>query len=257
MLVFVPDIEPAQSVKAIARLAKRVAVSVADSLAYVQEGKAVVTGYPLGQRVTKWAREEARAVFGLAADVRVLLVFGGSRGARSINRAVMENIAALAEMAHVVHISGRLDWPEVASNRDALPAAIQERYQAYPYLHERMGAALAAVDLVVSRAGAGVLGEFPYFGLPAILVPYPYAWRYQKVNANWLADRGAAVIVEDDALTSRIAETVKVLLDDSPRLQTMSEAASALARRGAARDLARELVDLAQGGGLSRPAAAG
>ena len=243
MMVTVPDVEPARSVKAISRLARQVAVSVSDSLAYFPKGKAVVTGYPLGERVTRWTRAAGREALGLGEEL-VLLVFGGSRGARSINRAVLANLEALTGLAHVVHISGTLDWPEVEAARDALPASVQARYRAYPYLYERMGAAMAAADLVVSRSGASVLGEFPHFGLPAILVPYPYAWRYQRVNAGWLVDRGAATIVEDADLPKLLVPTVRELLSDGARRQAMAEAARGLAHPDAAERAAEMLYRL-------------
>ncbi len=244
MMVFVPDIEPAQSIKATARFASRVAVTVEDSLAYFTGGKAVVTGYPLGERITRWTREEGREALGIEPSARVLLVFGGSRGARSINRAVMANVEALVQTAHVVHVSGRLDWPEAEAALQSLPQDVLTRYHLYPYLHDEMGAALAAADLVVSRAGAGVLGEFPYFGLPAILVPYPHAWRYQKVNAEWLASRGAALVLEDGALAAELVPAVRSLWADDARRAAMAEAARALGRPSAARDVAGLLVQL-------------
>ena len=247
LMVYVPDVEPARSVKAIARLAQQVAVSVEDSLAYFPQGKAVVTGYPLGERVTRWTRAAGREALGLEAQAPVLLVFGGSRGARSINRAVMAHLQALTAMAHIIHISGTLDWPEVEAAREALPEAVRARYEAYPYLNERMGAAMAAADLVVSRSGASVLGEFPYFGLPAILVPYPYAWRYQRVNAGWLADRGAAVVVEDADLAGVLVDTVRELLSDGARREQMAEAARGLAHRSAALRAAELLVEMGAG----------
>ena len=71
-----------------------------------------------------------------------------------------------------------------------------------------MGAALAAADLVVSRAGASILGEYPLFGLPAILVPYPYAWRYQKVNADYLVKRQAAEMLPDEQLKEKLLPTM-------------------------------------------------
>jgi len=81
----------------------------------------------------------------------VLLVFGGSRGARSINRAVVSNVGALAELATIVHVSGTLDWPEVEAARASMSAPVLARYHAYPYLHEQMGGAMAAADLVLCR----------------------------------------------------------------------------------------------------------
>ncbi len=247
IVLFLPDIEPAQSVRFVARLARRIATTVEDSRRFLPAEKVVVTGYPLRKKLSRWSRAEARARLNLPADATVVLIFGGSRGARSINRAVLDNLSALTAHAHILHISGRLDWPEVSTARDALPSAIRRQYHAFEYVHE-MGMMLAAADLVVSRAGAGVLGEFPHFGLPSILVPYPYAWRYQRVNAAWLADRGAAIIVEDAQLRERLAPTVQALLADADRLQAMAVAARSLARPDAARRIANLLTTVASGG---------
>ena len=245
ILVYLPDIEPAQSVKAVARLAKRIGVTVEDSRAFLPAEKVVVTGYPLGERITRWSRVSGREALGLPLGGLVLLVFGGSRGARSINRALLAQLPALTEAAHVLHVSGELDWLEVSAAHKALPEHVKARYHVHAYLHDEMGAAMAAADLVICRAGASILGEFPYFGLPSILVPYPYAWRYQKVNAAWLANRGAAVVVDDAALPEQLAPTARALLLDTPRREAMAAAARALARPDAAQRLAELLVQAA------------
>ena len=98
---------------------------------------------------------------------------------------------------------------------------------------------------VVSRAGASSLGEFPLFGLPAILVPYPHAWRYQKTNADYLVKQGAAVRLDDGQLIDQLAQTVKTILLDADRRESMSEAARALMRPDAAQKIAQVLVDQA------------
>jgi len=109
-----------------------------------------------------------------------------------------------------------------------------------------MGAALAAADLVVSRAGASVLGEYAYFGLPAILVPYPYAWQYQKVNADYLVERGAAVLLEDSQLEAELLAVVTNLLEAPERLAQMSQAMSTLAQPAAAEKIAEMLLEMAE-----------
>ena len=244
ILLFLPDIEPGQSFRFIGRLAARIGVTVEDSRAFFPAHKVVVTGYPLRAEVTRWERTTARQTLGLSSDEAVLLVFGGSRGARSINRALLAHLSELLAEAQVVHISGRLDWEEVAAAQGTLPETLRARYHPFPYLHEEMGAALASADVVVSRAGASVLGEFPYFGLPAILVPYPYAWRYQKINAEWLARRGAALVVKDAQLPERLVPTVRDLLNDEAQRVVMAEAARSLARPDAAQQLANLLLSL-------------
>jgi UDP-N-acetylglucosamine--N-acetylmuramyl-(pentapeptide) pyrophosphoryl-undecaprenol N-acetylglucosamine transferase len=175
----------------------------------------------------------------------VLLVTGGSRGARSLNRAVLAALSDWLKDYQVIHLSGELDWAEVELAKAALPAAQQARYHAFPFLHE-MGLALAAADLVVSRAGASALGEYPLFGLPAILVPYPFAWRYQKVNADYLVGRGAAVRLNDEDLARELARQVRALLSDPARLSAMRAASRAAAMPGAAGRIAAELAAMAR-----------
>ena len=113
-----------------------------------------------------------------------------------------------------------------------------------------MGAALAAADLVVSRAGASALGEYPLLGLPAVLVPYPHAWRYQKVNADYLASRGAAVILADSLLKEELLAVVQTLLKEPAKREAMRAAMRALARPQAARQIAQQIFELA---GEERP----
>lgn len=246
LLVYLPDIEPGQAVRFIARLAARVAVTAEESRAYFPAHKVVVTGYPVRAGLRTLGQVEARAALGLLPDEPVLLVFGGSRGARSINRALGENLEPLLEVAQIVHLSGALDWPWVQERREELPGRLKPRYHAYPYLHEEMGAALAAADLAICRAGASTLGELPLFGLPAVLVPYPHAWRYQRVNADWLVRHGAAVRLDDERLGAELLPTVLGLLNAPTALAKMRERMRALARPDAAARLADELLTLAR-----------
>lgn len=255
VLVYLPDIEPALAVNVISRVARRIAVTVAQSREYFRgrADRVVVTGYPVRPELAALAanpaaRAQARAHFGLAPDTPTVLVTGGSRGARSLNRAVAAALADWLRDFAVIHLTGELDWPEVEAARSALPEALQQRYHAFPFLHE-MGLALAAADLVVSRAGASALGEYPLFGLPAILVPYPFAWRYQKVNASHLAGRGAAVWLNDEDLAARLQTEVRGLLNDPARLAAMRAAARLAAVPDAAGRLAHEFVALAGGTG--------
>ena len=109
-----------------------------------------------------------------------------------------------------------------------------------------MGAALASADLVISRAGASSLGEFPFFGLPAILVPYPHAWRYQKVNADYLAERGAAVIVKDEMLKTDLLTVIRDLLANPSKRKAMSKAMKSLSHPQAAQAIAEQIVRLGE-----------
>jgi UDP-N-acetylglucosamine--N-acetylmuramyl-(pentapeptide) pyrophosphoryl-undecaprenol N-acetylglucosamine transferase len=246
-VIFVPDIEPGLALKFIARFADRICVPAEASRQYLPKNKSiVVTGYPTRQDLSQMKPDAARQTLQLSPNLPVLLVVGGSTGARSLNRAVLANLDALLQHCQIVHLSGQLDWAEVESAAAALPAETACRYHAFPFLHEEMAAALAAADLVVSRAGASTLGEFPLFGLPAILVPYPHAWRYQRINAEYLARQGAALIVADEMLQTKLVSLVTGLMQSPDRLKTMSAAMRALARPDAGQRLADQVRELAR-----------
>lgn len=248
-LVFVPDIEPGLALKLLARTAKAIAVSAESSRRYFSRPKRVtVTGYPVREDLSKWNRRDALDALGLNSELPTLLVFGGSKGARSLNRALAAALPALLPKMQVVHLSGELDWPEVEARRRRLEVEhgeLRERYHAYPYLHDEMGAAFTAADLVVCRAGASTLGELPAFELPAVLVPYPHAWRYQRVNADHLARQGAAEVVEDAELNDRFLPVVQDLMDNPEKLQAMRRAMGQLAAPQAAAEIAALLIQLA------------
>ncbi len=245
-LLFVPDVEPGLALKMLSHFAKRITVSTEDSRRFFPKKADVqITGYPVRPELTHWRKSAGRQRLGITGEKPVLLVVGGSKGARSINMAILAHLEILLEQVEIIHLTGELDWPKVESAREELPAQKAQHYHAYPYLHDEMGAALSAADLAISRAGASVLGEFPLFGLPAILVPYPHAWRYQKVNADMLTQRGAALVIEDAKLKSGLALTVEKLLETPEKLDAMRAAMASLRAPDAAKSIARHLIDLA------------
>jgi undecaprenyldiphospho-muramoylpentapeptide beta-N-acetylglucosaminyltransferase len=238
-LAFVPDIRPGFTLRLIARFADILAVVAEETRGYFARPERVrVTGYPLRSEIMGWTRAKAVAQFNLDESLPTVLVFGGSKGALSLNRAVLKDLPRLLEAAQVIHVSGEGNWAEVETAARALPANLGKRYHAFPYLHDDMGAAFAAADLAVCRAGASTLGELPYFGLPAVLVPIPFAQHIQHLNAAHLQQRGAAIIVADDAAPAMLADTVLDLLADKARLKKMGAAMRDLAQPDAAAEIA-------------------
>ncbi len=244
-LLYVPDIEPGLALKTLARFADKIAVTAEDSRHYFNHPERIsLTGYPVRADLAGRTRQAARKEFNLSEGSPVLLVLGGSKGARSINTAVLANLPALVEMTQIIHITGELDWPDVEAKTKGLSPIQSARYHAFPYLHEQMGAALAAADLALSRAGASTLGEYPLFGLPAVLVPYPHAWRYQKVNADYLVRQAAAVLLADENLPDRLLPTIKDLLDRPEKLVSMRSAMQRLSHPEAATLIGRQILAL-------------
>jgi UDP-N-acetylglucosamine:LPS N-acetylglucosamine transferase len=252
-LLFVPDIEPGLALKFLSRFSSRLAFTTETSGRYFPgNSRTEVTGYPTRPGLARVEKAAARAALGITTDKPVLFVFGGSKGARSINQALWKNLSALLAEVEIIHITGSLDWPRVEEIKAGLNADETAGYHAFPYLHEEMASAFSAANLVICRAGASTLGELPLFGLPAILVPYPHAWRYQKVNADYLAGRGAAQVIRDEDLAQEMLSAIRGLLQDTEKLAKMSAAASALAVPDAAGNLADLLLRLANSNSTSQ-----
>jgi UDP-N-acetylglucosamine--N-acetylmuramyl-(pentapeptide) pyrophosphoryl-undecaprenol N-acetylglucosamine transferase len=252
ILIYLPDIEPGLAIKSLARFADRVAVTATPATKHFQAGQAVVTGYPVRRELFEQDQAEARARLGLSVEddgQPVLLAFGGSQGAHSINQAVSDGIEELLDMAQVIHISGQRDAEETQTRRASLPESLKGGYHLVAYLHDKMADALLAADLVVSRAGASTLGEFPAAGLPAILIPYPYAGAHQWANARYLAETGAAITIADADLGTDLIPTLRELLTDHDRRAAMERAAQALARPDAAQSIAALLMELGRHSG--------
>lgn len=262
VLIYLPDITPGYAIRRLSRFAQRVAVSFPEVAQWfgglAPQGKAVVTGYPVRQELVAAAQDRPAARRRLAAALEadlgssdgsglpLVLVWGGSQGARAINQATWGALPEIAAHAHVVHVVGTRDWAlyQEWAGQHALPTAVAERYHPVAYLHEEMPLALAAADLTVARAGASILGEFPVARLPAILAPYEGV--NQMDNAVALAGRGGAVIVTDAELPTRLAQTAVALLTDPARRAQMEQALDVLAQPAAALYIAEEIVALAE-----------
>jgi UDP-N-acetylglucosamine--N-acetylmuramyl-(pentapeptide) pyrophosphoryl-undecaprenol N-acetylglucosamine transferase len=184
-------------------------------------------------------RAAARKRYGLGSRELMVLVFGGSLGARSINEAALGGLDGAR--FRVLHVTGRRDWPEFRRR------AHGAHYELCEYLAPAdFDVALAACDLVVARAGGSIF-EIAAHGRPAVLVPYPHATAdHQSTNAAWMAGAGAAVVIRDAELSGpRLASEVGSLVGDPARLAAMGRASLALARPDAARTIAAELLAVA------------
>jgi undecaprenyldiphospho-muramoylpentapeptide beta-N-acetylglucosaminyltransferase len=240
--LYVPDIEPGLALKALARLADRICVTDSRTQRYFSR-PVTVTGYPVRSDLLRWTKQEGMNALELNGRLPVLLVAGGSTGARSINQALITNLEQVLEVMQVVHLTGRGEYESVRRATSGLSQTKRRRYRCHAFLDE-MGAALAAADFAVMRAGASVLGELPAFGLPAILAPYPHAWRYQWVNAQYLVEHQAALLIEDAALEAELLGTIRNLLQDRDRSDAMRHAMRSLAHPEAADAVAGQLMEL-------------
>ena len=245
VLIYLPDIVPGLAVRRLSRWASRVAVSFAEAASFFEEGKAVVTGYPVRREFFGVDKVQARARLQLEPDSPVVTVFGGSRGAHSIDMAVARVLPDLLKESQVIHICSPNGATEAVINREKLPPQLRERYRLYACLHEEMPQALAAADLVVARAGASTLGEFPALGLPSILIPYPYSGQHQDANAEYMVSHGAAIKIADTNLQQELLPVITDLLKDEEKLAQMGQHAQALSRPEAAHRIAAELRSLA------------
>nr|WP_323055661.1 undecaprenyldiphospho-muramoylpentapeptide beta-N-acetylglucosaminyltransferase [Mycobacterium pinniadriaticum] len=225
-----------------ARSARKVLAAVPDSGLRHAE----VVGMPVRASITTLdrtaLRAQAREYFGFADDATVLLVFGGSQGAASINRAVSAAAADLAAAGiAVLHAHGPKNTLDLRTPRPGDPP-----YVAVPYL-DRMDLAYAAADLAICRSGAMTVAEVSAVGLPAVYVPLPIGNGEQRLNALPVVAPGGGLLVEDAQLTQAfVAREVAGLLADESRLQAMTTAAALVGHRDAAQRVAEVALDVAR-----------
>ena len=222
------------------------------------KARVVVTGNPVREDLLQETREESCRHFGLRPELPVLLITGGSQGARSINQAALAVHRRWAgkKEVQILHITGQTDYNNIIHTLQAEGLPIHDGEAGrivVPYLHE-MPKALAAARLVVSRAWAIGLAELTLRGIPAILIPYPFASEnHQEINARALEKNGAAVVIRDSELTGELlTATVEKLIADSEKLRSMAAAAAAMGTPRAADEIAALVFDLLNRAGADR-----
>lgn len=232
----------AKTARAVALTYEVAGVPVAD------KEKLVVTGNPVRSSVLTSTREEGRSMLGIPEEASMLLVFGGSLGARHLNAAIssMKKDLLAIDNLYVVHITGPKELEAVEAVL-ALTEEEKKRYLVMGY-QNRMGETMAACDMVVSRAGATSLAEISARCIPAILVPFPFATAdHQTTNARSYVQAGAAWMMADDMVeTPEFKELVLTFVDDEKARLKMSEAARGFETGNAASKLADVVLNAAR-----------
>lgn len=244
--LWVGDAIPGRALRAVARWSSGIGLTFEPASRALPGGRATVTGNPVRRSLLRWTKADGRRALGLAPDGPVVLITGGSQGSEKINNATSGALSRLARRAAIVHHTGPAGLPRAQAQRALLPEAERSRYQPHGYLREEMGAALAAADLVVGRAGSSSIAEPLAFGVPLVLIPFGAAMNaHQTANARAAADLGAAVVLaESDLDGDRLAAVVSGLLDDPARLARMAANAKSAGRPDAAVRIARLVLAL-------------
>ncbi len=257
LLLHQQDVPPNLSNKLIAPLATRISVAFADSQRYFPARKTLLLGNPIRQEILAVRQQpvaEARAVLGFDPALPLLLVTGGSQGARYLNNVTVRALPTLLRQCQVLQISGQKLFAETQQQADEviaqLDSTLKSRYRLVPYLSEEMPLALQAAEIVICRAGAATLSELAILGKPSILVPLPPALGSspQEINAQTFARAQAADVVRNDDLTpTSLQEHIQTLLQTPGRLQQMEQALQQFARPTATQDIAAAVATLARG----------
>ncbi len=238
---------PGVTNKILARFVKKVFLGYHEAEKYFTgKSKKVYTGNPIRVEILSNKRSEAVKFFGLDAEKKTILVSGGSRGAQSINRAMLYVEEALSGRhdVQILHATGEANY-DAYMEELSKKGTLDDNIIVKPYLHD-MPMALAAADLAVFRAGAIGLAELTAKGIPSVLIPYPYATaNHQEFNARAVEAAGAAKVILDKELTGeKLLEEIEHLLIRSEELQQMKKAAKSLGRPGAAKEIAQQALQL-------------
>jgi len=237
------NVVPGRANRLLAKFVDRVAVSFAQAKGYmgVDPERVVLTGNPV-RALTVMPKEKAREYFGLRGDRFTVLVMGGSQGSRHVNTGALRAISALSGslQLQVIHLDGQGQGEFVAARYRSLgiDAAV------FDFLGS-MDQAYSAADVAISRAGATTVTELILFGLPAILIPYPYAYQHQSANARVLADRGCALMVRDEELEGEVlGQALNSMAGNPQMLGSMRLQYRAFGHNNAAGLLVNETVSL-------------
>ncbi len=244
ILIHEQNIIPGRTNRWLSWFADRICVSFEYTLSLFPKEKTVLTGMPIRSAFSNPPdKKNARKSLGLQEDLFTILVLGGSQGALRINETIADCMPILSSLpVQVVHQSGRRNFEEADRRRKSQN---WDNYHLFPYI-EDMVTAYAAADLVVSRGGASTIFEITAMGLPAVIIPYPYAQaNHQQLNAEYLARSGAAIMMLEANLSPEaLSDTIKQLMESPAKLSEMSKASKSLGRSDAAEKILEVAIEL-------------
>jgi len=257
LLMHQQDVPPNLSNRLIAPLATQISVAFADSVPYFPVRKTLYLGNPVRQEILDVCQitpQQARNQLGFEPSIPLLLVTGGSQGARYLNQVVVRALPELLKDCQVLQISGNKLFTETQALSDEVLANVdtvdKQRYRLVPYMSDEMPTALQAAELVICRAGAATLSELAVLGKPSILVPLPPAigGSPQEINAETFGKKQAAEVIRNaDLEPELLVERVKHITTLPAYLLSMVNAVRNFAKPTATLDIAETIVNLANG----------
>ncbi len=239
------NVVPGRVNRLLAGWSQAVGATFEASRPHLPRGRTSVPGDPIRASLLRWRDGDGRRALGLGPGP-VVLIGGGSQGSERINEAVLGALSQILRRAEVVHLTGGAHLGRAEVKKATLPKDLAARYHTHAFLRDEMGAALAAADIVVGRAGASSIAEPLAFGKPLVLIPFGAAASgHQLANARAVQEAGAADVIREGQLDAdRLAAVVLGLLNDPPRLGRMAAAARSLGKPDAAALVAEELLRL-------------
>jgi UDP-N-acetylglucosamine--N-acetylmuramyl-(pentapeptide) pyrophosphoryl-undecaprenol N-acetylglucosamine transferase len=244
------DSTPGRVNKWASKFAARIAISYPEAAKHFPEGKTAWTGNPVRKEVEMVSKEGAKEYLKLEPDVPVLLILGGSQGAKIINEAILDALPRLVEKYQIIHQTGKDSFEEIKETAEVLikDPQLKSRYRPFSYLDNlAMRMSAGASDLVITRAGS-TLFEVALWGIPSIAIPITNSvGNHQRKNAYTYARSGASVVIEEKNLSDDILlAQLENILGNEDVYKEMAQSAKAFAKPEAARTIAEEIIDIAQ-----------
>ena len=234
---------PGVTTRLLERYANEVHLSFEDSKKYLKRKNVhYLTGNPVRKNLGSSSKQDALRLFGLSSEKKTLLVLGGSLGARSLNTAVKKNVKSISENEiQIIWQTGKNYYNDYKNlNSDMV--------KVHDFI-EDMNAAYSACDLMLARAGATTIAEILVLGIPCVLVPSPnVAENHQYYNAKSLADKGAAILIEDAKVADELPNIVFNTLSSNNQLNKLRNNALSIAKPNAAKEIAKNAVKYAEAG---------
>lgn len=221
---------PGMTNKILSKFCRKIAITFEEAKEFFPSEKVIYTGNPIRNQILKADKKEAREKLGFSQDKKLVLIVGGSRGAKNINNTVIDIMPDFVKNdIQVLFITGEVGYNDIVGEISKRNYKLNDNIKILPYLYE-MENALAACDIIISRAGATILSEITALSIPAILIPSPYvANNHQDFNANALESKGAAIKLKESDLNGELlSKSVLSLINDNEKLSCMRKSSKSM-----------------------------